>query len=135
MNESHSEAKLNMNKNTIKGFLFAGLLLGAPAAFAKEDGHGKDCKLQGSYSYLYNGTSFSSVPVPLSEAGSFSVDKSGVFAGEGSLTFYFSNFYGQGPLWLELHEVLTNGASTPDSSIPCAGSITYETTVTVVQSS
>lgn len=123
-----------MNKKIIITMLLSGLVLGSPAAFAKDDGHGKDCKLQGSYSYLYNGTSYSSIAVPFTETGSFNVDKSGGFQGEGTMTLNFSNFGGHGQVWLETQEAQTNGAITYDANTSCAGTISFFSTATVTKS-
>lgn len=127
-----------MKNKLMFSLLFSYLVFSSPSAFPKSSGENNDkvCKLSDSYGYLYNGTSFSSIPVPLTETGSFTVDKNGIFRGEGTLAFYYSNFHNTGiPLWLLMHEVQSNATVTYDANNPCSGAIDYETTVTVTQSS
>jgi hypothetical protein len=129
-------------KNKLMGLsvLFFCLVLGSPSAFSKDGKeNNKGCKLSGDYGYLYNGTSFSIPPdlprdpVPLTETGSFKVEN-GLFSAEGTMTFFFSNFRGAGPLWLLLHEEQSNGTVTYDPNKPCSGAIDFTTTVTVTKS-
>lgn len=125
-----------MKNKFMFSLLFSCLVLSSPTAFPKNSGeNNKGCNLSGSYGYLYNGTSFSSVPVPLTETGSFTIGNNGHFGGEGTLTFYYSDFHGHGPLWLLMHEVQSNGTLTSDANNPCSGTIDFESTVTVTKSS
>ena len=55
-----------------------------------------DCRPEGSYGYLYNGTSQGQAgPLTLTETGVLTVDKHGTSSGEGILAFQFSNFWWQ----------------------------------------
>ncbi len=95
---------------------------------------GQECRLSGSYGYLYNGTSYMSAgPLSLTETGVFSVDNSGNSIGEGALAFQFSNFGGKGPLWLLLREVQSGGVVTPDANNPCTGTVEFVATATVIK--
>jgi hypothetical protein len=129
--------RIAMKNKMLFGLLLSCLALSAAPAFSKDNGEhgGKGCKLSGSYGYLYNGTSFSSVAVPLTETGSFSVDSNNHFGGEGTLAFYYSDFHGHGPLWLLMDEVQSNGTVTPNASNPCSGVIDAQSTITVIKSS
>lgn len=97
-----------------------------------------DCRLEGSYGYRYDGTSFSSGPtgVSLAETGFFTIGRRGVLtSSEGTPAFYFSDFGGAGPLWLLIHEVRSDGNVTPDANNPCSGTLDFLTTGTVTESS
>jgi hypothetical protein len=117
---------------------FAGLSLfvltfGSVSAFAKND---RECVLEGKYGYSYSGASYqSSGTVPLAEAGSFSIDAHGTLSGVGTLTFQFSNFAGQGPLWLLLREEQASGKVTPDAVDACTGTVEFFSTATVIKTS
>ncbi|MEQ6341689.1 MAG: hypothetical protein M3A44_08535 [Gammaproteobacteria bacterium] len=94
------------------------------------------CRLDGSYGYLYNGTSYMPTgTLSLTETGILSAGNSGNLGGEGILVFQFSNFSGKGPLWLLLREVQSGGVVTPDTNIPCAGVINFVATATVIKTS
>lgn len=111
----------------------AALSLNSLPAFADSD---QVCRLNGSYAYLYNGTSYTpSGPVPLTETGVFTVDESDNVSGEGTLAFQYSNFYNQGPLWLLLSLVGLSGVVTPDANNPCTGIVDFVTTATVIKTS
>jgi len=92
------------------------------------------CELRGSYGYSYNGTSYSSsTPVPLAETGFYNVDEHGITS-EGVLALQFLDFGGNGPLWLLINEVRSNGIVTPDPNIKCSGTINFVSTGTVLKS-
>lgn len=99
--------------------------------------HGKPtCRIDGTVSYVYTGTTFSPTGnIQFSEAGILEINKDNSVSGEGTITFEFPNFNGQGPLWLLLHEVQTNGTIVQDPTNPCVGSADFFATGTVVNSS
>ena len=94
-----------------------------------------ECRLEGSYGYLYNGTSqMSAGSLTLTETGVFGLGNGGP-DGVGALTFQFANFAGKGPLWLLLREVQSNSIVTPDENTPCTGTIDFLSTATVIKTS
>jgi hypothetical protein len=115
------------------GALFATVSLNSLPVLAD----GRDgCLLGGSYGYVYNGTSSTATgPLSLTETGVLSVDRGGNLSGEGTLAFQFANFGGQGPLWLLLREVQSNGVVTPDTNTPCTGTVEFVATATVIKTS
>ena len=75
--------------------------------------------------------------VPLTQTGVLTIDENGKLNGEGILALYYSDFPGQyGPLWLLVHEVESRDANavTPSSN-PCTGTISYYSTLTVIETS
>ena len=111
----------------------AAISFGSLPAFA---GH-QDCKLGGTYGYLYNGTSYGpSGATPLTETGVLTVDEHGGVRGEGALAFQFSSFGAGGPLWLLLNEVQSGVNSvTPSPNNACVGTIDFFATATVIKTS
>lgn len=107
--------------------------LSSSGAFA----HGQPtCRIDGTISYVYTGTTFSpGGNIQFSEAGILEINRNNTVSGEGTITFEFPNFNGQGPLWLLLNEVQTNGTITQDPSNPCVGAAEFLATGTVVNSS
>lgn len=115
------------------GLIAAAISLGSLPAFA---GH-QDCKLGGTYGYLYNGTSYAPTgPIPLTETGALSISENGDIHGEAALAFQFSSFSGGGPLWLLLNEVKLGVNSVTSNVIdPCMGVLDFLATATVVKTS
>lgn len=124
---------MNISNSVFSGAVIAALSLVSLPGFA--DPH-RACKLEGSYGYLYNGNSYSAAgTVPLTETGELVIDENGNLSGEGTLAFQFSNFGGQGPLWLLMREVQTNGTVIPDGNNPCTGKFEFVATATVLKTS
>ncbi|WP_289019411.1 hypothetical protein [Desulfobacter postgatei] len=95
-----------------------------------------DKSLLGSYGYIYNGTSYNhNGLVPFTETGVIIIDDDGSLSGEGTIAFYYSDFYGHGPLWLLIHEVQSDGMITQDPNNPCMGNIEFKATGTVIKTS
>ncbi|MFA5984078.1 MAG: hypothetical protein WC782_08685 [Methylococcaceae bacterium] len=108
-------------------------MLCTSTAFA---GKKSTCKIDGTVSYVYTGTTFSpSGNIQFSEAGILDINTDNSVNGEGTITFEFPNFNGQGPLWLLLHEVQSNGSITQEPLNPCVGAADFFATGTVVNSS
>jgi len=124
---------MNISTRLFLGLIISALYLNSFPVFADKK---PACRLEGSYGFIYNGTSYTgSGPVPFSETGTINVDKSNNMSALGTLTFQFSNFAGQGPLWLLVREVMSEGSITPDTDSPCSGTIDFESTGTVIQTS
>ena len=124
---------MNISTRLFPGLFVAALSLNSLPAFADAD-HG--CRLDGSYGYLYNGTSYTPLPVPLTQTGVFTIGENGKLNGEGILALYYADFHNAGPLWLLVHEVESRDkdAVTPSSN-PCTGTISYYSTLTVIETS
>ena len=124
---------MNSSTRFYLGLLFSALTINSMPVSADTN---RGCSLEGPYGYLFTGTSFTPTgPVPLTQTGLLSVDKSGNLSGEGSLAFQFTNFMGAGPLWLLLREVQSDGVITPDASNPCTGVVAFLSTATVIKTS
>ena len=122
-----------LSHRSFLGLILASVSMISLPAFANPD---SDCRPEGSYGYLYNGTSQGQAgPLTLTETGAFTIDKRGAVSGEGILAFQFSNFAGHGPLWLLLREVQSNGAVTRDISQPCMGTLDFLGTATIIKTS
>lgn len=95
----------------------------------------RSCRLLGSYGYLRNGTSYtSSGPVPLTETGFLTIDDDGSLSGEGTLTFYFSDFGDSGlPLWLLIREIQSSSIVIQDAINTCTGTVKFLATGAVIK--
>lgn len=95
------------------------------------------CQLDGSYAYIYSGTSYGeSGAFSFAETGSFKIDPDGTVSGAGEITFYSANFAGTGhPIWLLVHEVQSNGSVAPNADDVCTGALSFFATGTVTKSS
>ncbi|PPC89297.1 MAG: hypothetical protein CTY34_11900 [Methylobacter sp.] len=115
------------------GTLVVTAMLGTTNTFA---GGKPACRINGTVSYVYTGTSFAPTGnIQFSETGILEINRNNSVSGEGTITFQFPNFNGQGPLWLLLNEVQTNGVITQDPANPCVGNADFLATATVVNSS
>lgn len=124
---------MNIKNHVVSSLIFTVLSLNSFSAFADMN---RSCRLLGSYGYLYNGTSYTPTgPVPLAETGFLTIDNKGALSGEGTLAFYFSDFGGNGPIWLLLHEVQSNGVITQDPNNNCTGTLNFSATATVIKTS
>lgn len=121
-------------KLVLSGLFLGALMLNSLSAVADQ---AQKCDLKGnSYGYVYNGTSYSQgAPVPLTETGVFSVDGDNGLTGDGTLALYYSDFFGNGPLWLLVHEVQSNGVVAPSLDDPCSGTVDVLSTTTVIKTS
>lgn len=122
------------------GLFIAALSLNASPVFAA-------CQqLAGKFGYRYDGTLFS-IPSPfpsnpsltatavVTENGAFTIGRSGQLTGEGTVALRFSNFFGYGPFWVLVSEKQLQGVVTPRANDPCSGTIEYNSTFTVIDSS
>jgi len=120
-------------KQLLLNLLFVVVIMNWSSAFADEH---QSCVLEGTYGYVYNGTSYTpGGPISLTETGFFTIHESGNLSGEGTLAFYFADFGGNGPLWLLIHEVQSSGVVTPDSNDSCMGTADFVATGTVIKTS
>lgn len=111
-----------------------GVMAYSVSAYADSD---KPCQLQGTYGYLYNGTSYTGKDsLPFTETGHFAINHDGSMAGEGKLALNFSNFAGTGqPLWLLIDEVQSNGTIIEKNDNNCTGTIQFFASWTVNKTS
>ncbi len=94
------------------------------------------CDLRGHYGYNYSGTTLTPAgQASLTETGRLRIRADGSVSGVGQLVFLFQDFTGQGPLWLHLEEVQSDGQLQPDPDASCSGQVQFTATATVVQSS
>ncbi len=94
------------------------------------------CDLRGHYGYNYSGTTLTPAgQASLTETGYLRIRADGSVSGVGQLVFLFQDFAGQGPLWLHLEEIQSDGQLQPDPPAGCSGQVSFTATATVVQSS
>ena len=112
------------------------VLITPGTATAGEKKNDRVCEPRGSYSFEFTGTSFTpDGPVPLAEIGEISLSGSGELSSLATLTFFFENFQGQGPLWLALEESMTDGELIAHPDRPCLGTMEFLATGIVVKTS
>lgn len=120
-------------KHIVSGLLIGAFCVTTLPVFADSK---KVCSPVGTYGYVYDGTSYTQLgPVPLTETGYFRITRKGHLTGEGTLAFYFSDFGGQGPVWLLIHEEQYDGMVSPDVDDTCTGTVEFKATGTVIKSS
>lgn len=124
---------MNIRNPLVLIFIFTVFSLNSFAVFAETQ---KSCQLVGSYGYRFEGTSYTlDGPVPLAETGFITIDNRGNLSGEGTLAFYFSDFEGNGPLWLLLNETQSSGIVTQNRDNACAGTVDFLATAIVIKTS
>lgn len=107
----------------------------APATAQVSDSNHK-CILTGSYGYSFTGTSFTPLgAAPFTETGFLVADENGGISGKGSLTFFFADFAGNGPLWLLVDETQSGGEVLVNEDAPCTGEVAFLSTAVVVKTS
>jgi hypothetical protein len=133
MYSSQEENGMNIMSRLSIGLLVSAVSFTALPAFSAD---AQTCVLNGSYGYVYNGTSYpESGTASLVETGVFKSDANGGFSGEGTLAFQYSNFNGKGPLWVLVRDEQSNGTVTPDTNNPCTGTVSFSSTGTVLKTS
>lgn len=124
---------MNLLRRPFMGLILVSVSLSSMPALANME---SGCRPEGSYGYLYNGTSQTQGgPSTLTETGTFTIDKRGVVSGEGILAFQFPNFANKGPLWLLIRETQSNGTLNRDATQPCMGTVNFLASGTVIKTS